>query len=101
MHPQEVEHVLLSHPDITDAVVIGVPDETWGERVAAVVATPNTALAEDEVQDWVRPSLAGYKVPRTIVLLPELPRTPTGKLELAWARETVLAAGEFVPRHMT
>lgn len=88
VHPQEVENVLLTHQDITDAVVVGIPDETWGERVAALVATANTALTEEEVQDWVRQRLAGYKVPRGVVLLPELPRTPTGKLELAWARKT-------------
>ncbi|MBP2328328.1 acyl-CoA synthetase (AMP-forming)/AMP-acid ligase II [Kibdelosporangium banguiense] len=89
VHPQEVEDVLLAHPDITDAVVVGVPDETWGQRVAALVATPNSALAEDQVQDWVRQTLAGYKVPRTVVLLPKLPRTSTGKLEVAWARNTI------------
>lgn len=89
VHPQEVEDVILTHPDVTDAVVVGVPDDTWGERVAIVVATSNETLTEKDVQDWVRARLAGYKVPRSAVLLPELPRTPTGKLEVAWARDAI------------
>ncbi|MGP4014573.1 AMP-binding protein [Saccharopolyspora sp. 5N708] len=89
VYPQEVEDALLTHPDVTDGVVVGVADETWGERVAAVVATPNGALTEQELQDWVRRGLAGYKVPRHIVLLPNLPRTPTGKVEISWAKRTV------------
>ena len=92
VHPQEVEDVLLAHPGVTDASVVGVPDETWGERVAAVVATASETLTERELQDVVRRRLAGYKVPRVIRLLPALPRTPTGKLELAQIRR--LASGE-------
>jgi len=91
VHPQEVEDVLLAHPDVTDASVVGVPDETWGERVMAVVATGSTALTAAELRDAVRSRLAGYKVPRGIVLLPSLPRTPAGKLELAEVRR-ILAA---------
>ena len=88
VHPQEVENALLTHPDVTDCAVVGVPDPTWGESVAAVVATPG-APAERELQDWVRRTLAGYKVPRRIVLVDQLPRTPTGKLETARARRIV------------
>jgi acyl-CoA synthetase (AMP-forming)/AMP-acid ligase II len=83
VHPQEVEDVILAHPEVTDASVVGVPDETWGERVVAVVATQSQHLTGEELQDAVRARLAGYKVPRAVVLLPALPRTPTGKLELA------------------
>ena len=86
VHPKEVEDVLLAHPDVTDAIVVGVPDERWGERVAAVVATANRELTAEELRCSVRAKLAGYKVPSTITLLPELPRTPTGKLEVAWAK---------------
>jgi 3-oxocholest-4-en-26-oate---CoA ligase len=89
VHPQEVEEVLLAHPDVTDAVVVGVPHETWGQQVSAVVATSNSALTDKELQDAVRRRLAGYKVPRTIVLLPRLPRTPTGKIELSWVKHAV------------
>jgi 3-oxocholest-4-en-26-oate---CoA ligase len=92
VYPQEVEDLLLAHPGVTDASVVGVPDETWGERVVAVVAAPGGAVTEQELKDALRPRLAGYKVPRTILLLPALPRTPTGKLELAQIRR--LASGE-------
>jgi 3-oxocholest-4-en-26-oate---CoA ligase len=95
VHPKEVEDALLTHPGVTDCVVLGVPDETWGERVTAIVVAPGTT-SPLELQDRVRSELAGYKVPRTVVVLDALPRTPSGKLELAWARRTVgqrLAAG--------
>jgi acyl-CoA synthetase (AMP-forming)/AMP-acid ligase II len=93
VHPQEVEDVLLACPGVTDASVVGVPDETWGERVVAVVATASPTLSEGELRDAVRRRLAGYKVPRAIVLLPALPRTPTGKLELAVVRRIAAANG--------
>ncbi|MFE7839065.1 AMP-binding protein [Streptomyces sp. NPDC057474] len=94
VHPQEVETVLLTHPEVTDCVVVGVPDETWGECVAAVVAVPpNATVTGDQLRDWVRRSLAGYKVPRSVVLTDVLPRTPTGKIEIAWARRAARNAG--------
>jgi 3-oxocholest-4-en-26-oate---CoA ligase len=86
VHPHEVEEILLAQPGVTDAVVVGVPDDTWGERVAAVVATTSPTLTATDLREAVRARLAGYKVPRTVVLVPELPRTPTGKLEVAWAK---------------
>ena len=89
VHPQEVEDVLLAHPDVTDAVVVGVPDDTWGEVVAAVVASPSATLTGEDLRAAVRADLAGYKVPRTVVIRTSLPRTPTGKLEIAWARQQV------------
>jgi 3-oxocholest-4-en-26-oate---CoA ligase len=96
VHPQEVEDVLLACPGVTDASVVGVPDDTWGERVVAVVATANRALTSDELRTAVRRRLAGYKVPRSVILLPALPRTPTGKLELARVR-AIAADGVTTP----
>ena len=99
VHPQEVEDILLACPGVTDASVVGVPDETWGERVVAVVATQSAALTAGELRAAVRGRLAGYKVPKAIILLPALPRTPTGKLELARVRgiaaDAVSASGEL------
>ncbi|HEY6496897.1 MAG TPA: AMP-binding protein [Trebonia sp.] len=92
VHPQEVEDVLLAYPGVTDASVVGVPDDTWGERLVAVVATANLTLTSDELRAAVRRRLAGYKVPRAVILLPALPRTPTGKLELARVRRIAAAA---------
>jgi acyl-coenzyme A synthetase/AMP-(fatty) acid ligase len=99
VHPQEVEEVLLAHPAVTDCVVVGVPDDVWGERVSAVVATRDPdAVSQEELRDWVRLSLAGYKVPRALVLVRELSRTPTGKLQVAWAKKTVQSALSGAPR---
>jgi acyl-coenzyme A synthetase/AMP-(fatty) acid ligase len=93
VHPAEVEAALLAHPAVTDAVVVGLPDDVWGEVVAAVVASPAAGPGfDEELRTWVRGTLAGYKVPRRLRVVAELPRTPTGKLELAWARRA--AAGE-------
>lgn len=86
VHPQEVEDILLAYPGVTDASVVGVPDETWGERVVAVVATGDKQLTPEELRAAVRRRLAGYKVPRAVILLPALPRTSTGKLELSRVR---------------
>jgi 3-oxocholest-4-en-26-oate---CoA ligase len=98
VHPQEVEDILLAQPGVTDASVVGVPDDTWGERVVAVVATANQALTAEELRAAVRRRLAGYKVPRAVILLEALPRTPTGKLELARVRaiaaDAVLLPGD-------
>jgi acyl-CoA synthetase (AMP-forming)/AMP-acid ligase II len=98
VHPQEVEDILLAFPGVTDVSVVGVPDDTWGECVVAVVATANPALTSDELRAAVRRHLAGYKVPRAVILLPALPRTPTGKLELARVRR--IAADAF-PGHVS
>ncbi|HYH32859.1 MAG TPA: AMP-binding protein [Pseudonocardia sp.] len=93
VHPQEVENALLAHPAVTDCVVVGVPDGRWGERVAAVVAAPTrTPGLAGELQERVRRTLAGYKVPRDVVLVDRLARTPTGKVEVAWAK-AVLQSG--------
>jgi len=84
---QEVEAVLKAHPDIFDAVVVGVPDERFGERVAAIVTTRNnTPVDLIEVQEFCSSSLARYKLPREIHLTEEIPRTAVGKPDYRWAK---------------
>jgi fatty-acyl-CoA synthase len=83
----EVELVLLSHPAVRDAVVLGVPDPRWGSVVAAVVSPARGASADpDELGAFVGSRLAGYKKPRRIVVVPEVQRLNTGKADLGWAR---------------
>ena len=79
--PAEIEDVLVAHPGVADAVVVGVPDEEWGQRlVAVVVRQEDRAANADELRDWVRERLRSSKTPETIEFWPELPRTDTGKL---------------------
>jgi O-succinylbenzoic acid--CoA ligase len=75
----EVEEALVSHPAVTDAAVVGRPDREWGEVVTAFVVLEGRASDEDLVE-WCRARLAGYKVPRSITRVDELPRTESGKL---------------------
>ncbi|WP_433042397.1 cytochrome P450 [Dactylosporangium sp. CS-033363] len=80
VYPAEVEAVLLSHPAVHDAAVIGVPDHEFGERVAAVIVLRDLADAERVLDAHCRRSLAGFKVPRLYSFVPDLQREPTGKL---------------------
>jgi len=89
VYPLEVERALLSHPDVTDACVLGVPDPRFGEVVAAVVVG-SASLADSELIAHLEPVLAGYKKPRRILLVSSLDRSPTGKIdERRWRREIV------------
>jgi fatty-acyl-CoA synthase len=81
VYPGEVEDLLLKHPKIADAAVIGVDDEKFGQRLKAFVVSSNSAdLSEDEVKSYVKEHLARYKVPREVKFLDELPRNATGKV---------------------
>jgi fatty-acyl-CoA synthase len=85
--PEEVEAVLKAHPAVFDAVVVGVPDERFVERVAAIVQPrPAEKPALEELQAHCRQRLAGYKVPRQLTLVDEITRTPVGKPDYRWAR---------------
>lgn len=86
--PQEVEEVLLQHPQVDEACVIGVPDEDWGESVRAVVVpTADAQLTVDEVKEWCKGKLAGFKKPRSAVFVASLPVSPVGKVLRAKIRE--------------
>ena len=81
VYPREVEEVLYGHPDIVDVAVLGVPDDRLGEEVAAaVVLRTGATTTGEEIRDWAREQLSGYKVPRLFQFLPDLPKGSTGKI---------------------
>ena len=97
--PEEVEEPLRDHPAVADAVVVGVPDERWGERVVAVVEPrPGTSPSLEDLQAHCRERVARYKVPRDLVLVEKVIRSPAGKPDYAWAKEhaTKALTGEAV-----
>ena len=78
--PAEVEDLLMGHENVADVAVFGVDDEKFGQRLKAVVVRKARSLSEKDVQDYVKKNLAGYKAPRDVVFVDELPRTSTGKV---------------------
>ncbi|WP_418955393.1 acyl-CoA synthetase [Streptomyces tritici] len=94
VYPEEVEQALKSHPDVYDALVAGVPDPKWGQHVAAVVQlrAGAPALDLDALQQHCRTRLAGYKVPRQLVLADQIQRSPSGKADYRWARSVAAEA---------
>ncbi|MFF8612315.1 acyl-CoA synthetase [Streptomyces sp. NPDC015350] len=91
VYPEEVEQALKAHPDVYDALVAGAPDARWGNRVAAVVqlreGAPEPSL--DDIQAHCRTRLAGYKIPRRLVITGRIRRSPSGKADYRWARSVV------------
>jgi acyl-CoA synthetase (AMP-forming)/AMP-acid ligase II len=85
--PEEVEAAIRAHPDVFDAIVVGLPDERWGQQVVALVSVRVGApeLSLDALQQHCRTLIAGYKVPRRL-LVGEAPRTNTGKPDYATAQ---------------
>ncbi len=91
IYPEEVEGALKSHPDVFDVLVVGVPDDRWGERVCAVVQPrPGRTPALDALQEHARRHIAGYKVPRDLVVVQEVPRLPNGKPDYRSAKAYAL-----------
>ncbi len=88
VYVEEVENVLHGHPDVADVLVVAVPDERLGERVAAVVSPRDGRKPTlEEIQQHARELLAGYKVPRELVVVDEVKRTPAGKADYKWAKQ--------------
>jgi acyl-CoA synthetase (AMP-forming)/AMP-acid ligase II len=89
--PEEVEGVLKAHPDVFDVLVVGVPDERWGQRVAAVVQPrPGRTVTLDDLDRHCRGRLAGYKIPRQLTVVPAVERSPSGKPDYPWARRAAV-----------
>jgi acyl-CoA synthetase (AMP-forming)/AMP-acid ligase II len=87
VYPREVEDVLYSHPAVAEAAVVGVPDETWGETVLAVIALrPVDMTTEAELIGFCAERLADYKKPRLVVFVDAIPKTPIGKIDKAALR---------------
>ena len=92
--PEEVEAAVKSHPAVFDCVVVGVPDERWGERVAAVVELRPGERAElGAIQAHCRERIAGYKVPRELHPVERIVRSPAGKPDYRWARRVAVGEG--------
>jgi long-chain acyl-CoA synthetase len=88
VYTPEVEAVLYEHPSVLEATVIGIPDEKWGELVTAFVALrPGHVLADSELLEWCRGRLAGYKRPRRVVFVDQLPKSGAGKVQKRLLRE--------------
>src|SRR5690606_36392141 len=93
--PEEVEETLKEHPQIVDALVVGVPDPRWGQKVTAVIQTSEGAsLSLEDVQAHCRKHIAGYKVPRLVITQPKVERLPSGKPDYKWAEDIAAAAAK-------
>ncbi len=90
--PEEVEAAIKAHPDVMDAVVVGVPDDRWGQRVAAIVQTrPGRDVTLAMIDEHCRAKIAGYKVPRQLRVVDQITRHPSGKPDYRWAAATARA----------
>jgi acyl-CoA synthetase (AMP-forming)/AMP-acid ligase II len=89
--PEEVEAVVRNHPDVMDAIVVGAPDERFGQRVAAIVEPRpgRTAPSLEAVQEHCRGHVAGYKIPRQLHVVDQIERSPSGKPDYRWANTIV------------
>ena len=88
VHPEEVESVLLAHPAVYDAAVVGAPHPRWGEAVTALVALREGDHAEpDDIRTHCRQRIADYKVPKEVIVVPEVPRTAVRKVDYRRAKE--------------
>jgi acyl-CoA synthetase (AMP-forming)/AMP-acid ligase II len=94
IHPEEVEAALKAHPAITDAVVAGIPDPRWGQKVAAVLQLDPAAgeVSREDLEAHLAPLIARYKLPRLTCVVPRVERSPSGKPDYRWATETLLHA---------
>jgi 3-oxocholest-4-en-26-oate---CoA ligase len=93
--PEEVESAVRSHPDVFDAIVVGAPDDRWGQRVAAIVQPrPGRHPNLEEIQEHCRSAIAGYKVPRQLHVVETIVRSPSGKPDYRWAAGIVAEVPE-------
>ncbi|HCN70965.1 MAG TPA: hypothetical protein DIS96_04335 [Pusillimonas sp.] len=87
VYPREIEEVLFRHPNVSEAAVVGVPDDYRGEVLVAYVVAQGTAVSSDDVFDYLARHLVKYKWPARIVWVAQLPKTPVGKVDKKQIRE--------------
>ena len=93
VYPEEVEMAIKAHPAVYDALVVGLPDERYGQAVAAVVQPrEGETVVLEELRSFLRTSLSGYKLPRALTLVDEIPRNATGKAQYPRAKELAMAS---------
>ncbi len=92
--PTEIENVLAEHPAIDEVAVIGLPDDTWGERIHAVVTLkPRAEASPEALREFCRDKIAGYKIPKTVEIWPLMPKGPTGKIQKRAVIDACLKGG--------
>jgi acyl-CoA synthetase (AMP-forming)/AMP-acid ligase II len=92
VYPEEVESALKYDADVMDAIVVGVPDKRWGERVVALIEPRNGhSIDPAEIDRRVRDHIAGYKAPRDIVVVDAIVRSPSGKPDYRWGKATAIS----------
>ena len=93
VYPEEVEMAIKGHPAVYDTLVVGIPDPTYGQAVAAVVQLRDGAALElEELREYLRAHLSGYKLPRSLTVVDTIPRNATGKAQYPAAKEMALAS---------
>ena len=91
VYPNEIEEVIAAHPKVVEAAVIGLPDKTSGESVHAYVVAKDPSLSIEELRNWCKDQLTGYKRPRHIEFRESLPKTNVGKILRRELRDEALA----------
>ncbi|WLP89053.1 AMP-binding protein [Gordonia sp. NB41Y] len=102
IYPREIEELLFGHPDISDVVVVGVPDEYWGEQIAAVIRPADGAAPPDPLtlKEWCRERISAHKVPSLWFFTDQFPMTPSGKIQKFRVRADI-ESGDLVPDAVT
>jgi len=97
VYPAEIEEFLITHPNISQEQVFGLPDPKYGEEVAVwIILQSGAKMTEDELRDWCRGRIAHYKVPRYVCFVEEMPMTVTGKPQKFIMREQMIKSLELV-----